>query len=79
MREMTYGPFPGGDPRKFSPDEEINTPEEMANWEAACAEWDAGEGVDRGPGCLTLGDGSMVTGTGLGFGVFAWGELPQAI
>lgn len=63
-----YGPFPGGDPREFTPDREDNTPEEVAAWEAACAEWDTGNGVDRGPGCDYMGDGSARTGTGFGMG-----------
>lgn len=63
-----YGPFPGGDPREFEPDREDNTPEEIAAWEQACAEWDAGTGVDRGPSCATFGDASAWTGTGFGMG-----------
>lgn len=69
-KEKTYGPFPGGDPRKFEPDEECNTPAEIAAWKQACAEWDAGEGTDRGPSCQFLGDGSAVTGTGFGIGTY---------
>lgn len=67
-----YGSFPGGDPRCFEPDEEVTTPEEIANWREACEAWNRGEGVDRGPSCQTLGDGSAVTGTGYGMGVFRW-------
>ena len=63
-----YGNFMGGDPREFSPDEEVCLPEEIAAWKSACEEWNRGEGVDRGPGCQTMGDGSAVTGTGFGLG-----------
>jgi len=38
-----YGFFFGGDPRRFSPDEESSTSEEIAAWEAACAEAEADE------------------------------------
>lgn len=70
--ERTYGPFRGGDPRDFEPDVELCTAEEIKAWGAACAEWAAGRGVDRGPGCQTFGDGSVVTGTGFGIGVNTW-------
>lgn len=38
-----YGFFIGGDPRRFSPDEESSTSEEIAAWEVACAEAEADE------------------------------------
>ena len=63
-----YGTFMGGDPRDFTPDEEMCTPEEISAWETACEEWNRGEGVDREPGCQTMGDGSAVSGTGFGLG-----------
>ena len=75
MDGEVYGSFHGGDPRRFKPEEEECSPEEIAAWKAACAEWDEGRGVDRGPGCLTFGDGSAVTGTGFGVGVTT---LPEA-
>lgn len=68
-REQVYGPFMGGDPRLFKPDYDDNTPAEIAAWEAACREWAAGEGTDRGPGCAVMGDASAWTGTGFGMGV----------
>lgn len=40
-----YGFFIGGDPRRFSPDEESSTSEEIAAWKAACAEAEADEKV----------------------------------
>ena len=70
--EITYGNFPGGDPRNFTPDEESCYPEEIEAWKIACREWDEGRGVDRGPGCQFLGDGSVVTGTGFGVGTYIW-------
>ncbi len=35
-QEACYGYFTGGDPRLFHPDHEDSTPEEIANWKAAC-------------------------------------------
>jgi hypothetical protein len=40
--EMMYGAFPGGDPRKFHPDEECSTEAERESHRRACAIWDAG-------------------------------------
>jgi hypothetical protein len=68
--EEGYGLFPGGDPRRFRPDEESCTPEEIAAHRAACEAWDRGEGVDRGPSCATLGDGSAWSGKGYGVGPY---------
>jgi hypothetical protein len=70
--QYMYGLFPGGDPRKFIPDEECCTPEEIAAHAAACKEWDAGRGIDRGPSCATNGDGSAWTGTGFGIGTYEY-------
>lgn len=72
LEMQSYGSFPGGDPRCFTPDEEVNTPEELAAWRAACEAWERGEGQDTGPQCQTMGDGSVVTGTGFGMGVTIW-------
>lgn len=38
-----YGLFPGGDPRRFKPDEQDCMPEEIEKHKAACAAWDARE------------------------------------
>ena len=38
-----YGFFIGGDPRRFSPDEESSTSEEIAAWKVACTEAEADE------------------------------------
>ena len=45
---VTYGYFPGGDPREFTPDEECATADEMERYKADCAAWERGEAVDRG-------------------------------
>jgi hypothetical protein len=37
-----YGSFPGGDPRRFSPDPECSTEAERDAHRVACARWDAG-------------------------------------
>ena len=67
--EYNYGPFPGGDPRDFLPDEDLCTDDEKARHVAACVEWAEGIGVDRGPSCKFLGDSSVITGTGFGIGI----------
>lgn len=41
--DICYGYFPGGDPRKFSPDYECSTEEEREAHAKACAAWEAGE------------------------------------
>lgn len=41
--EPTYGYYPGGDPRDFSPDPECCTPEELAAHKEACEAWERGE------------------------------------
>lgn len=53
-----YGAFPGGDPRTFTPDPEMCTPEETARWKEACAEWDAGKGKPVPPPCSAIHDAS---------------------
>lgn len=40
--------FPGGDPRRWEPDEEGVTPAEQAAWEAACRAADEGEPAELG-------------------------------
>lgn len=70
FEEESYGLFPGGDPRLFTPDPECCTPAEIERHRLACAAWDAGEGVDDGPQCATVGDGTAWTGGGFGIGVY---------
>jgi NAD(P)-dependent dehydrogenase (short-subunit alcohol dehydrogenase family) len=43
-----YGYFPGGDPRRFQPDEECCKPDEIERWKADCAAWERGERPDVG-------------------------------
>ncbi len=40
---ISYGFFPGGDPRTFHPDGPECDPEELANHKAACRLWDEAE------------------------------------
>lgn len=64
-----YGYFPGGDPRKFTPDGE-NSEKEHATWKAACEAF-AKTGEPHDPGCfgVSLGtDVSAIVTTGAGFG-----------
>jgi hypothetical protein len=68
--EQGYGPFPGGDPRRFTPDPECCAPEEIDAHKAACEAWDRGDGEDRGPSCASMGDGSVWNGTGFGIGTY---------
>lgn len=78
--EVGYGAFKGGDPRLFSPDEEVRTPEELEAHRLACAEADAmaarGE-VPNWPsshGWEQHGDIALhVTLTGFGVGVYGVG------
>lgn len=71
----TYGWFINGDPRQFEPDEETNTPAEIAAWREACAAWERGEyvnpaaeehgpWVEPGTGRVTLGDRPTPTAIG---------------
>lgn len=53
--------FPGGDPRRFEPDEEGVQPEEMEAWQAACARADAGEVEQDGSGRIFHGNGVTVS------------------
>lgn len=48
MSYGVYGGFHGGDPRKFTPDSECCSAEEIAAWEACCDAWNKGHrpGVD---------------------------------
>lgn len=60
---VTYGYFPGGDPRDFDPDPECCTEEEMARHKAACEEWERGERTEHERHhhkAMTLTDGREV-------------------
>ena len=49
--ELYYGPFHGGDPTQFVPDDECSTQEERARHREACRKWLFGEYVDDGTDC----------------------------
>lgn len=70
-KEYGYGFFPGGDPRKFQPDEESNTEEELEAWRLACAEWDKGNQVDIGGSCVLI-NGMIFTFSGYGLGSYEY-------
>lgn len=70
-----YGYFCGGDPRKFHPDHECCTPEEIAAHKAACEAWNRGEKV--GPAMrshwITDGEGKVIahcSGSSYGIGTY---------
>lgn len=69
--EQIYGYFPGGDfdPRRFEPDREVNTPEEIAAWEHLCTAWEAGcSSVTFRSGMQS--DGAFHCGSALGMGTY---------
>ena len=70
---VSYGPFAGGDPRRFTPDAEDCTPKEIARHAEAVAAAERGEDASRAPGCATMGDGSVHAGGGFGIGTNVWG------
>jgi len=74
MIEETYGSFPGGgyDPRRFRPDRDVNTAEEIEAWERLCAAWEAGcSSVVFAPGLHFHGDGvAFLDGSPLGMGTY---------
>lgn len=55
--------FPGGDPRRYKPDEEGVTADEMEAWRAACERAEAGETEQEGSAFHEHGDGWAVMGT----------------
>jgi hypothetical protein len=61
-----YGPYPGGDPRIFSPDKETNTTEEIEALRLAQEAAERGEYIDDGPQCAFLGNGHVHTRKGFG-------------
>ena len=71
-----YGFFPGGDPRRFHPDDSA-TPEEIATHKAVCGAWDKGtvEMAPQDPDCLHLDGGSakaIMTRCQFGLGVYTY-------
>jgi len=71
-KQHGYGHFPGGDPRKFTPDEDGTLPEERKAWEEACAKAEnvapAGEWIPAGEGH----GGIHVTWQRFGLGVYTY-------
>ena len=47
--QQVYGFFHGGDPRDFTPDYDLCTPEEIARWQADVARAEAGENITAPP------------------------------
>lgn len=75
-----YGAFPGGDPRRFSPDPECSDPGERDAWRLACDAWAKAEKAgEPAPGSAPahettpLPDGGWVhvTRTRFGLGVYS--------
>lgn len=59
-----YGGFYGGDPRRFFPDVECCSEEEIANYKAACAAFDDAESKGIVPGMLPCESGwQVIAGT----------------
>jgi hypothetical protein len=71
ITEHGYGVFPGGDPRRFSPDGD-STPTELENHRLACAAWDAGEQTSS-PDCIHA-PGVILTRCQFGFGSYSYEE-----
>lgn len=69
-----YGFFPGGDPRKFEPDTELNTPEEIASWKTACLAWNEGRQKVQPGGCVVMPDGVILNISNFGLGVYEYDE-----
>lgn len=72
-KEWGYGFFPGGDPRRFFPDEESSTEEERASHKAACERWEAGDTTAL-PGSCVHFDGGHVLLSGFGLGSYWYEE-----
>lgn len=71
-----YGFFPGGDPRRFSPDPECSDDEEREAHRAACAAWDEAERAGLPPpesrgSCVHM-PGVILTLSGFGLGVYSY-------
>jgi hypothetical protein len=72
-KEWGYGFFSGGDPRRFSPDEDSCTAEEIDSHKAACERWDAGD-TTAIPGSCIHGPGYIITLSGFGLGSYWYEE-----
>jgi len=77
---VSYGGYPGGDPRDFTPDGECCTPEEIAAHKAACEAWERGDFTEPRHGRhaveIALKDGTKAVGHGCinpyGIGVYTY-------
>lgn len=72
QQEQGYGYFCGGDPRLFFPDHEDSTPEEIANWKAACDkadELESARNLECPSGWVRLADGIVAHVTNAPFGI----------
>lgn len=56
QEDSIYGHYCGGDPRRFSPDVEECSPEEIAAHRAACEAWERGERPNIPKACEPLRD-----------------------
>jgi hypothetical protein len=75
-----YGFFPGGDPTKFTPDEQMNSMQEIENWKEACKRWNEGngEGEESSHRWLTDGDGKVIgTATVASLGMGSYIDLDE--
>jgi hypothetical protein len=84
MSEAIYGYFPGGDPRDFTPDFEVCSPEEIANWRRDCEAWNRGEQTHSVKfGHEEIVPGVLAHNSGYGVGVYCarpdWDEFPAAL
>lgn len=70
--DITYGTFPGGDPRMFAPDEAIASWSQKLRWERACEEWNRGAPDSLDAQCFVLGNGESWAGRGFGPGISIW-------
>ena len=72
----SYGYFPGGDPRDFTPDPEACSADEMDRHKAACDQWEAGDRVDvGGPHKPIPGGHITVSHFGVGVSVYKDADL----
>ncbi len=62
-----FGGYIGGDPRKFFPDPEMSSPEEMQAHKEACKAWDRGERPE--PATVINGPGFHASVRPFGIGV----------
>lgn len=79
MKQMGYGFFPGGDPRNFSPDQELCRKEEIEAWKEACEQWNREEKVicEGSHRWLVNAEGEVMgtaTVSSFGIGIYFWDD-----